>query len=266
MRSCLDPQDGLIPTLLDKHAEILQRPRGCAMSWMLAFMPQFAPTFAKEQYARYSRTWSISALGMQFFREWPTGSWDVIDSDSGLVVGDAGMAATGVGIAATRANRDFYSCQRQQRAVEYLGLPTWSLAGEKTYFLRRLLVADVLALWGKTITSWRPKVSETSNSLKRIDHQTTNDSWMNLVSFAGIAVLILAFSIWMLRKRLREFRARKPIWSKLTVCCFSLQLAASLLYIFFSDFILLAAMAILTVIEACFLHLLPFLSWFGLNR
>src|SRR4051794_40610794 len=73
-------------------------PRGCATSWSIFYMAQFAPERAAELYRRHVRALGRSVLGFGGFREWPADRSHGMDADSGPIVFGVGMAATGIGL------------------------------------------------------------------------------------------------------------------------------------------------------------------------
>lgn len=148
-----DPATGMMVSWTEVDGSLRDDPRGCALSWSLAVMPGFAPDFAAEQYARYRADWFVHVLGSTGIREWPPGTHGGMDADTGPIVGGIGAAASGLGIAAARANGDGATLARLLRAMEVLSVPATGPRG-KSYFLGQVLLADELALWGKTIRVW----------------------------------------------------------------------------------------------------------------
>ena len=153
MASHVDAESGMMVAQVSNDGVVLDGPRGCALSWSLALMPGFAPELARSQYERYRSAWFIHVLGITGIREWSPGKRGQIDADTGPVLFDIGAAASGIGIAAAKANGDTPNLTRMLRGMELLSLPVWTPHG-KHYFLGRVLLADELALWGKTICVW----------------------------------------------------------------------------------------------------------------
>ena len=150
----LDTVTGMMVAQIDRDGRVLDRPRGCALSWSLAFMPGFAPDLARQQYGRYRDQWFIHTAGTTGIREWPPGQGARPDIDSGPVVGGIGAAASGLGIAAAKANGDTRDLTGLLRGMEFLGAPKRTFRGEKEYFLGAVLLTDVLAVWGRTVCVW----------------------------------------------------------------------------------------------------------------
>ncbi|NIM06032.1 MAG: hypothetical protein GTO55_07025 [Armatimonadetes bacterium] len=197
----LDEESGMMPAQVGISGGVLESPRGCALSWSLAFMPGFAPNLAQQQYQRYRDNWFIHFLGMTGIREWPPGKKGSMDADTGPIVGGAGFAATGFGTAAAKANGDVDNLRGVLRAIELLGLPVRTIRGEKEYFLGRVLLADVLVLWGKTVRVWgipRGKVAAPGTS-----ESARSGFWIVVLA----AAILMGLIIWIvLRDVLRACR------------------------------------------------------------
>jgi hypothetical protein len=131
----------------------LDVPRGCGLSFTFAFLPDFAPDFARTQYAAYRHHFIKTTLGFVGIREYPPGLGRQADIDSGPIILQVGAAATGIGIAATRAMGDDAAFESIVRLAETIGFPT-RFGGRKSYLLGQLLVGDELQVWGKTIVPW----------------------------------------------------------------------------------------------------------------
>jgi hypothetical protein len=155
IKSHLDGASRMMVTEIDPQTGwIIDGPRGCALSWALAFMPQLDAQFSRSQFDRFRKSWFVPFAGMLAVREWYQGKAQPTKFQAGPVVLGLGAAASGIGIAACRANGDYASWHRLLRSLETLGFPLWSPSGEKCYFWGNCLLADELALWGKTICRW----------------------------------------------------------------------------------------------------------------
>lgn len=150
----LDPETGLMASRVDcQTGEILDIPRGCALSFTFAFLPDFSPQFAASQYAVYRQQFFKTTLGFIGIREYPLGQGRRADIDSGPIFLEVGAAATGFGIAATKAMADDDNFESIVRLSEIIGLPA-QRRGQKSYLLGQLLVGDEIQVWGKTVTPW----------------------------------------------------------------------------------------------------------------
>lgn len=103
----LEPTTGLPYSRLD-HRDLKPTvgPRGCDISYRIALLAQLDRRLATDLYERYTRSFWIRRTLATGFAEWPDGRSDIADIDSGPVIMGLGTAATGLGIAATRAADD----------------------------------------------------------------------------------------------------------------------------------------------------------------
>ena len=68
-----------------RKGDVADGPRGCALSWSLAFMPVLTPDLARQQYALYRAKWFRHPWGTTGIREWSPGRSGMMDPDSGPV-------------------------------------------------------------------------------------------------------------------------------------------------------------------------------------
>ena len=139
--------------------ELIEPARGSGDSWITTLLAEIDPEFAKELYSRYRKHFAIERLDFLMFREWPEGVARGEDIDSGPIIWDAGVTATGVGLAAARANGDAEMASHIHALSELLGWP--STSGDQTrYLFGRLPVGDAFLAFGKsTRASIAPKES-----------------------------------------------------------------------------------------------------------
>ena len=155
MGSHLDPATGMMNMQITFAGDVRDGPRGCGLSWTLAFLPNLAPDLARRQYELYRAGWFQHPLGTTGIREFPVGRNDTfMDSDTGPIFFGLGTAATGFGIAAAKANHDVGNLTGLLRALELCSIPTYSLDLSRSRFFGQVLLADELALWGKTLCRW----------------------------------------------------------------------------------------------------------------
>ena len=119
-----------------------------------------------------------------------------MDCDTGLVVG-------GIGIAATKANGDIENFKKLVREAELLSLPTWNSAGEINYFLGKVLLADVLLLWGKTLRPWDAEPTTTESKTC-----TNFGFWAAFSILMLLCLLILCSLLVSLRRTYAEYKKR----------------------------------------------------------
>lgn len=112
MADNLDEGTGMMVSFVSPSGEGRDGPRGCALSWSLAFMPGFAPALARHQFERYRSSWFVDVLGTTGVRDWPPGVDGFVDADTGPIAFGIGAAASGFGIAAAKANGDEASLTR----------------------------------------------------------------------------------------------------------------------------------------------------------
>lgn len=144
-----DPASGLAPSAMSLAGLREDVPRGCALSWSLSTLPALDPDYAKQQWSAYRRHFFRCAGGLCLIREYPAGVSRRMDADSGPIIDGLGMAASGLGLAAARANGDLDAAAALQRTGELLGFPGLGWWG-KRYWGGEVTFFDVLALWAKT--------------------------------------------------------------------------------------------------------------------
>jgi hypothetical protein len=156
----LDPATGLMGGRLDSGTGALLEPaRGSGNSWITTLLAEIDPGFAKELYLRYRKHFAIKHIDFLMFREWQEGVARGEDVDSGPIIWGAGVTATGVGLAAARANGDAEMASDIHALSELVGWPITS-GGQTRYVFGRLPVGDAFLAFGKsTRTSIAPKES-----------------------------------------------------------------------------------------------------------
>ena len=126
-----DRATGLMPSFVYLDGRPRDVPRGCALSWSLAVLPDLDPEYAAEQWAAYRRGFARCAGGLCLFREYPAGLMRGPDADSGPIVGGLGMSASAFALAAARATGDMEMAESLRRAGELLGMPALSWWGKR---------------------------------------------------------------------------------------------------------------------------------------
>jgi hypothetical protein len=150
MRRSADPKSGLMPSFVYLDGRARDVPRGCALSWSLAVLPDLDPDFAAEQWAAYRHDFLRCAGGLCLLREYPPGVDRASDVDSGPVVAGLGMSASAFGLAAARAQGDTEVAEALRRTGELLGFPAVSWWG-KRYLGGSIALFDVFAVWTRTV-------------------------------------------------------------------------------------------------------------------
>lgn len=98
--------------------------RGVANSWIIALVAEMDSKWAKQMYEEYREHFGIRRLSFRMFREYPPGHKAKADIDSGPIIWGAGVAATGVGIAAANAVGDRATLQDLYDLSRMFGFPT----------------------------------------------------------------------------------------------------------------------------------------------
>ncbi len=98
-------------------------PRGCALSWSMLYMAQFAPDQAAELYGLYREQFFTHVAGLGGFREYPPGVDVGADVDSGPIILGMGMAATGLGLGPSRLFGDRRTYISIMRTASSVGFP-----------------------------------------------------------------------------------------------------------------------------------------------
>ncbi|MEZ4538204.1 MAG: hypothetical protein R3D26_24865 [Cyanobacteriota/Melainabacteria group bacterium] len=147
-RSC----SGLMIAQVDPASgKSIEGARGCAAAWGLSILPSIDADFSRSQYALFRKGWYVDLLDVELPTNGIAASSTRTNFHAGPVAFGMGRAASGISIAAARRAGDRVSFNRLLRSLELVGLPFYTAGGEKYYFFRLCLMADVVSLWGKTI-------------------------------------------------------------------------------------------------------------------
>ncbi|MBX9690239.1 MAG: hypothetical protein K2X27_26235 [Candidatus Obscuribacterales bacterium] len=219
-----DRESGMMIAQVDESGKILDVPRGCALSWSLAFLQGIAPELDRQQYALYRKKWLIKVLGTAGFREWWPGQEKFSSIKEGPVLFDIGAAASGLGIAATHAHKDKSALTGLLRGLEAIGFPSWNLQGEKSYLGQFFLLGDVLALWGKTCVPWDQENPQSEfPDLQLQNYQTV------LLLASAISILLFSLSGFFLYRALQLLKSRSKDSYKKTELTFGAITASAIL-------------------------------------
>jgi len=143
---------GLPKSALDDRVGYAKFPRGCALSWMVFYMAQFAPKEANELYEKYREHQSAELLGVGGFREWPEGVSRGMDGDSGPIIFGVGMAATGIGLGPARLMRDNRQYTLIMRSASTFGIPTKVLPTRR--YVTAPILGEAMLYSGSTARRW----------------------------------------------------------------------------------------------------------------
>jgi len=253
MKNHLDKESGMMVSQVNPQTgEIEDGPRGSALSWALTFLPQLDQDFARLQFARFRDKWFVSFAGMLGIYEWYEGKEKPTKFHTGPVVFGLGSAASGIGIAACRANEDYASWHKLLRSLETIGFPLSHIHGEKNYFWGQWLLADELALWGKTICRW----DKPHNLTPKINQQPNRQSHDTFIfTFLGaclLSIVVILFFNRLLIFLIFDRSVQRPAWQRATIIAFVFQLLACAIFALFpaiSWMQVLLFMAVVTLLE-----------------
>ena len=231
LKKHLDPDSGMMVSQVNlETGEIIDGPRGCAISWALAFLPNIDPEFARSQYTLFRKNWFVPFDGMLGINEWYKGHELPTQFPTGPVVGGMGEAATGIGIGTCRANGDYVSWHLILRALNVLGFPLWTPSGEKAYFYGQCILADALALWGETVRPW-----DRSAYLLSCGDLSANERYDHLYLIVCTVATVISASIvgllgYRAVKLCSDRSAVRPGWKRVTALCFAFQAVPVILF------------------------------------
>ncbi|MCA9425722.1 MAG: hypothetical protein KC994_11640 [Candidatus Omnitrophica bacterium] len=202
----LDPKSHMPAGELDSESGDFRQPaRGCANSWMIAIMSGFDEQFARDLYERYLESFGIQRLGYRMFREWPKGLDDLGgDIDSGPVIWQAGVTATGVGLAAARSQGDGRTEADIRDLTRLFGIPLrGTFEGHSTveYLFGMLPVGDAFLAWAYSIERPEEMFTEIPG---RVDRLRNRWLWMAIVLF--LTVLVPVQGVYFIRKGWRNLQ------------------------------------------------------------
>jgi hypothetical protein len=141
--------DGLPPSVVSADTlQGLDLPRGCALSWTVAFRAYRDIVSAQQLYTRYRSSYWVSLGPVVGFREWPRGVDRPPDADSGPIVLGVGTAASAIAMIAARLTENEGDYQRLRIAASIAGLEAIETK-QKGYWLER-----AIALYAKTAAPW----------------------------------------------------------------------------------------------------------------
>ncbi len=198
----VDPLLGLPPARIDvASGAAVEPPRGCATAWTLALLPEIAPDLSQLLYRRFREQLGIQRFGYRVFREYPEGYSGTADVDSGPIIWNAGVAATGIGFAAARANGDLRTASDIYTLAVLIGLPIARPCGERrclTHLFGRTTMGDAFLAYGLSLPVSAQHLSETPAWLQRFFAR-----WMVHVPLVALLVFLVV-RLRQARNRLRE--------------------------------------------------------------
>lgn len=234
MRRYQDRATGLMPSFVYLDGRPRDVPRGCAMSWSLAVLPDLDPEYAAEQWAAYRRGFARCAGGLCLFREYRAGLSRGPDSDSGPIVAGLGMSASAFGLAAARASGDMDTAESLRRVGELLGVPAISWWG-KRYIGGKIAVFDVLSVWTRTV----PTPATTSGAI----------AWTPVLGLAAVWAGLAALAFRAFRRAREEMRwaEGQSSWERTLFAATVLALVLHLIWPAFLGVFLMIALKMIDV-------------------
>jgi hypothetical protein len=123
--SLIDPQTGLLVSSYTWDGEVLDGPEGSSIFMVAHNLLLLDPDFARDQYARAHAQLGRSFAGFGWSREWPSGTPDRVDVDSGLVVPVLGASpgASGLALLGATTFGDTVTRDRLLRSMELAAVP-----------------------------------------------------------------------------------------------------------------------------------------------
>jgi hypothetical protein len=143
---------GLHRSSLSPSFKAAHLPRGCALSWTVLYMAQFAPAEARALYSRYRSQFYTHIAGWGGFREYPHGVDGSMDVDSGPIIFGMGVAATGIGLGSARLFGDRRAYSSIMGSAASVGLPPLSFSSRK--YLLAPLLGEAILFHGITARQW----------------------------------------------------------------------------------------------------------------
>jgi hypothetical protein len=117
-RDWLDPETGLLASMVDAAGQPSEEPRGSHLGWSIWFLAPVDSAFARQQYALYQQCHSTNLGALRFYKEqagsFETGAGDV---DSGPLILGYGIPATAFAFADAVALGDYRNAQRMRRVI-----------------------------------------------------------------------------------------------------------------------------------------------------
>lgn len=247
LKEHIDPVSGLMIAQVDPASgKSIEGARGCAAAWGLSVLPSIDADFSRGQYALFRKSWYVDILGCRAVHEWYRGKSTRTNFHAGPVVFGMGAAASGISIAAARRAGDRVSFNRLLRSLELVGLPFYTAGGEKYYFFRLCLMADVVSLWGKTIEPFDN--AEVSASPEQ-NREQTDLFWLVLVLVGTLSIVTVVTMAKNLVSMLRDDKVVRASWSKTTTAGLLLQAGCVVLFFLSGTFSFLQIFIFMTMID-----------------
>jgi hypothetical protein len=146
----LEASTGLFATYVKpKLRRADQGPRGISVMYGVVFLKDFAPAFARDQWARARTHLVRGAMGLAAVREFPLGQEGPADGDSGPVAFGLGLSASGFAIPAAAAMGDLELGWSLMRAAAMLGAPV--LEEDRLHYTVMPTVGQAVTFFGRVL-------------------------------------------------------------------------------------------------------------------
>tara|TARA_Y100000310_G_scaffold345650_1_gene467731 strand:+ start:4297 stop:5472 length:1176 start_codon:yes stop_codon:yes gene_type:complete len=146
-----DGNTGLYYSEVTNGSKFAKIPRGCAMSWSIIYISEFAPEKAEELWTNYKEHFLKDFGVFAGFREVPKGMEYLPDSDSGPIILEVGSSATAFGIGAAKAMNDHRTSRKLNRGLNMGYLFADMLGNEYTKRISESLMASSVKFCVETI-------------------------------------------------------------------------------------------------------------------
>jgi len=183
VKTRLDTPTLLIPHKVDsKSGRSIEGARGSSMALMLRILAEIDPEFAAEQYILFKENFVSTTLGLPSVREYPKGTAQTGDIDSGPIVMGVGFAATIVSIGTMPIFGDAYLGDQEYLTVNAFGLEL-ATGSQKKYLFGKVPMADAFIAWSRATDFGIDNNIEINN----------NDNWRIKFQMISLTILLL---IW----------------------------------------------------------------------
>lgn len=188
IKTTLDEKTGLIGHAYDYNLGKPLPPRGSSQSLINNFLFEIDSVFAREQTAIYKDLFLTYRLGLPGIREYPKGTEDNGDIDSGPVIWGVGGSASLVGIRTMALADETAIYKGLRNSVQGFGVG-FTIGKEKKFLFGQLPMADVFIAWANAKNC-------------QVNQETTYWQWkFNLGSLLILGLIF--FVIWL------SWRSRK---------------------------------------------------------
>jgi hypothetical protein len=138
----------LLPHELNPDGTVAEGPRGSSQALLLAFEPDIDPALAAADYRSFVDTFVVRRVGLVGVREFPPGTDNRGDEDSGPLLFGVSATASAVALAAALRQQDRPLVRALNAEAELLGVPVVR-DGARRYGGGLLPVGDAFLAWAR---------------------------------------------------------------------------------------------------------------------